>query len=694
MFQKQCNQERCVDIFTLNWHHDTTCIVGAVCPRMTGNICGDFVPGIGIRNVSNYKTETLCIQGEIVQNFVGPNGKLLFYVYLMRDFSQFTFDCYVWCTYDGKMPHKTIKQISNNSTMVAKDTILSYFENDLNMSPTKVYEFKRKSKPCSTIKCKETLDFNWNLFDEPCMFHFTCTKLTGHICGDYGIKLMINEDVSTVCETNVTTSVPLQGTGRLEYWYTHWDEEDLHEIVCYAWCQPSEDFVAVAKKDFEITPIKINGSQIRDIPITKTHWIIASPQVVYHLYDANIGCKASQICDRSLTFLWKKDYACKSTLVCPKLGQDVCGTFVMWLNREVPICSENVSHYSVMNPLEDRVDINLSVLRGQTPDFECYFWCTLDGKVPLQPTVSGSDILRSAKNHPEIETTSKLVDVPIEITTTLALSPFNYYNLWMGTNCMKSEVCYWTVDLQQHILFKPYINLYCKHLGAEVCGGFEFQIGTESICFKEHAYSFENVESVTIKSYKWIRADIDCILWTSDQPSVQIENVPKGNPPQKKFNDSTDIDFSHSYPLSPVQTYRFSVDSKDLNGCFNDTCVANMYFNWHWEDSCTASIFCPEMTHNTCGDYGLNLLTDHSYPICHEDLLYQTDLTDQATINLWYVPGAVFGLQCYFWCNNSLAAKFWNSSYDAEILIKVVSSFIKQLIYINSNNLFQAGKKN
>ena len=115
------------------------------------------------------------------------------------------------------------------------------------------------------------------------MFHFTCTKLTGHICGDYGIKLMINEDVSTVCETNVTTSVPLQGTGRLEYWYTHWDEEDLHEIVCYAWCQPSEDFVAVAKKDFEIKPIKINGSQIRDIPITKTHWIIASPQVVYHL---------------------------------------------------------------------------------------------------------------------------------------------------------------------------------------------------------------------------------------------------------------------------------------------------------------------------------------------------------------------------------------------------------------------------
>ena len=97
-----------------------------------------------------------------------------------------------------------------------------------------------------------------------------------------------------------------------------------------------------------------------------------------------------------------------------------------------------------------------------------------------------------------------------------------------------------------------------------------------------------------------------------------------------------------------------------------------MYFNWHWEDSCEAAIFCPELTDNTCGDYGLNLITYDTNAICQQDHLYETVLYDQAVLKLWYVPGSLFNLQCYFWCNNSLAAKFWNSSYDAEILIKVV----------------------
>ena len=119
VFQTKCEKERCLDVFTLNWHHDTTCKAGAVCPTMSGNICGDFVPGVAFRNFSSSKSDPICIQGDVVENYIGPGGKLLFYVYVMRDFSNFTFDCYVWCTYDGKMPHK-ISHYENSTKLIVR----------------------------------------------------------------------------------------------------------------------------------------------------------------------------------------------------------------------------------------------------------------------------------------------------------------------------------------------------------------------------------------------------------------------------------------------------------------------------------------------------------------------------------------------------------------------------------------------
>ena len=128
-----------------------------------------------------------------------------------------------------------------------KNEALTELKSNMNVSPTKIYRFQRHSKPCPTSKCKEIIDFNWHLFDEPCMLHFMCRKLSGHICGDYGLKLTVDDEKVDICKTNVTTILPLEETGYLEYWYT---QDDRHDMTCYLWCHTDKNFNAEVDQDF------------------------------------------------------------------------------------------------------------------------------------------------------------------------------------------------------------------------------------------------------------------------------------------------------------------------------------------------------------------------------------------------------------------------------------------------------------
>ena len=75
-----------------------------------------------------------------------------------------------------------------------------------------------------------------------------CTKLTGDICGDYGLKLKVDEEKVNICKTNVTTVLPIDEKGDVEYWYTQAFD---HEVDCYLWCQTDKDFNSDVEQDFE-----------------------------------------------------------------------------------------------------------------------------------------------------------------------------------------------------------------------------------------------------------------------------------------------------------------------------------------------------------------------------------------------------------------------------------------------------------
>ena len=79
-----------------------------------------------------------------------------------------------------------------------------------------------------------------------------CRKLSGHVCGDYGLKLTVDGETVDICKTNVTTILPLEEKGYLEYWYT---QDGRHDLDCYLWCHTDKNFNAEVHQDFWVSSV-------------------------------------------------------------------------------------------------------------------------------------------------------------------------------------------------------------------------------------------------------------------------------------------------------------------------------------------------------------------------------------------------------------------------------------------------------
>ena len=332
-----------------------------------------------------------------------------------------------------------------------------------------------------------------------------------------------------------------------------------------------------------------------------------------------------------------------------------------------PVCFMNMLFESNMNPVGSQIDINLKQMTATDPNLECYFWCSFDGLVPIRPDIETIDL----------SLLKKRINVPLVKDTklySLAISHVNLYSMKIKKWICSQEKCQWEIGLVQHMIKNSFLNIQCSLLGNEVCGSFGLSLHSNSneVCFVNHTYSFEMPDKIVIWAYNTSTIDLNCSFWTSDQPGEALGNQNfEEIPLDESLLESSmrEIQFNQTVPVSPVKVYELKYTNTNSK-CHSKICKAEIDFTWLWDKTCVQKLYCPLLSGNICGDYGLSL---NDEDICHSSTIFKSILKHESVLELWYQDSANISLHCYYWCHNNVAAMFWNTSLDTELLIDIVS---------------------
>lgn len=659
----RCSFGKCLSIYNLFWHNKDLCTTNVICPHLSGNICGDFAVGVSF----SQSTVTLCERGDLIQGTlqIPEEHRLMIYIYSnVQHFDSMGFQCFLWC---------------NNSQSIVQDNLVlehheltnpKVLENATYISPVKTYQLQRNRSNCSSPKCVENILIKWAHEKESCMLNIMCPNLGLDMCGSYG--LIVNNSFD-VCNAYQTYKIELRTVISLQFWSTE-HHADV-QMDCRLWCVTDQDFHAkqssMISSDFLMSQVNNSSMKLLNFEALANE-VIVSP---YKVYKIQSKCYENDKC--GLHFIWKRSEICQARLVCPRLTGNPCGDYILEMvsidedkNQTYfqPVCFDNLMYETNLNPIGNKIDLILKQKNSHNV-LECYFWCSSDSLVPLKPT----SMMESNKDHKEV---AKLLT--LNNNGKLEISPMKYYSLELSICVNKTEenMRTWPINIVQNIKNKmPYINIYCSHLAQDVCGAFGFHFANkEEICFKDVLYSFDIPEIVDVWSFPGTCLDVDCILWTSSE-SYQWLNESMHDP--LPFNHSwlsghvVEIDFNEkSIDVSPTKVYKINGDHEDTTKCQDEICSQKIELIWHWDEPCEENLHCPFLSSNICESFGL-ILND-KIDICQSNKSYILEQSkDPMSLELWFKNNSAFDYQCYFWCHNDLATRFWNSSLDTDLLIDV-----------------------
>ena len=534
------------------------------------------------------------------------------------------------------------------------------------MSPVKRYRLNTKmTETCATSKCSQSFQFNW-IHQEQCKLNIMCPTLNDHTCSSHGLSLN-NFDICYQDKTYVTS---LQDKTELRIWYT----DSNFEIDCYFWCQTEQDFdiqqSSIISRNFLETNLENSSVSITSMD-SSIETILVSPFRTYNVLN-EASCKDQ--CQ--VNFEWKRETICQARLTCLNLPHDACGSYIFEMKSiddsrnksfSQPICLENVLYESNLNPVGNKITLNINQIGSTANGLDCFFWCTYDGLVPLKPR----NPFRKVNGFG-----SELIDLKSD---QVYLSPAKYYHLDIEDSVCPQSFCQHKINLKQIRSSHDYLNIQCSKLGPDVCGSFGLNIESiHEICFKNQTFSFELAKEaiLTIWSYQDSKVDIHCTIWTSTHPAkLHIQHDPEKFPLNKTWTESHSIsaNFQSTVPVSPIKIYEINFKNDSMK-CETEFCTRKINLTWHWEEPCEEFFYCHHLSSNVCEDFGIDIGQES---ICHSQKIYRSTLFDETSIELWWTADGNFDLRCHYWCHNDVAALFWNSSIDTNLLLDIVSSIVK-----------------
>ena len=380
--KKNCQKDKCLSVHTLNWYNRKSCQANAICPKLTGNVCGDYALGVLFKNISNSQAHTLCERSDVIQGGLESNGRLMIYIY-SNPKHEMNFQCYVWCTPDGSLPDEKSHSHHVTEPMV-KSIAAVHLSNNTYLSPVKFYKFDSNVTVCDKVTCEDVYYLHWAL-DEPCQLKMVCLHLDSQICASHGLILQ-NQDI---CFANQTFVQELKHSVGIRLWDTF---RSATSMECYVWCDHmKQDFKANHSSliSWHYLESKLHQAKVMTtfIMSSSTEDILVSP---FHVYQVKAS-KGDFEKEQSLTFQWMRHGSCRAQFVCEVLEGPVCGEYFLWID-EKPICFENMLFESTLNETKTFVSVKMRKVPVARPFIDCYFWCSEDGAIPVKASQSSTQI--------------------------------------------------------------------------------------------------------------------------------------------------------------------------------------------------------------------------------------------------------------------------------------------------------------
>ena len=239
----ECDQVKCSVEYEFQWFYEDDCQAVVVCSKMTGNTCGCHGLNVHINNRRPLCFENVALSENVT--FMSKPSLELWYL----DSSKFEAECFFWCSEDGNVPEKLEKEEVNetlihelvSSTSVIEEVDLVTTTNVSTVTPLSsriVYHIKENlgDAYCLQDKCVMQHQFKW-LREGNCSFKLICSKLTGHVCGNYGVDLdFSNGAESSVCQQGQFYGHAMVSREEVTVSVWHAGVMENNEVACYFWC--------------------------------------------------------------------------------------------------------------------------------------------------------------------------------------------------------------------------------------------------------------------------------------------------------------------------------------------------------------------------------------------------------------------------------------------------------------------------
>ncbi len=312
-------------------------------------------------------------------------------------------------------------------------------ENIVGLAPHKVYSFEFDWKALESPVRKYFIWYG----DDSCSSTFVCPDLNGNVWADFGISVSTGESYQRVAQDGIVYQHDLAYNEILNvsYWRRPihvLDDKDLeffNSFHCYLWCSETGrpgDFDHIKPVDpglseslvsekvclvtfFNLYNIvgQVNGDRdVRPANLEANDELSVSfvaPVTIYRISGSNENwssriatsdseeqqrsdCDEFGKCRKSLSLGWLwPDQHCEARFACLELEGNACGNFGLQVkfpnsDQEVSVCRPDFQFEGRMK-FEEKTDFALWHANNSRFEFDCYFWCTIDGNLPrVKPT--------------------------------------------------------------------------------------------------------------------------------------------------------------------------------------------------------------------------------------------------------------------------------------------------------------------
>ncbi len=193
--------EICVKDTSLVWRLTESCKASLICPRLDGNVCGDY--GLTIAFTPHWLQDSLvseyagfksvCHEGHLTTGMLSTNDRMQFSIWKHKDADDVSGFCYFWCTRDGTIPSARVAAVKppdnldNELESGARNIHKLDGQSEVFISPVALHSVPENGSnwigtTCNDAhRCEAGIVFRWN-HPWVCNATFMCPVLLGDPC--------------------------------------------------------------------------------------------------------------------------------------------------------------------------------------------------------------------------------------------------------------------------------------------------------------------------------------------------------------------------------------------------------------------------------------------------------------------------------------------------------------------------------